>query len=104
MAVKTTYNGSEIMAQSVEVKDCPGFEGVELLFNLYAPESKANAFIQALGGKNTAEGVVLEVRNFPAEYGTDPWDPDKVPMIFRAWAGRKGWAAAMAGFLNDPNS
>lgn len=103
MAFKTTYNGREIMAQAVTVKDVPGFESVELIYNLYAPEKAANAFIAAMGGRNTAEGVILEVKNFPAEYGADPWGEDS-PMAFRAWAARKGWAAAMAGFLADPNS
>lgn len=104
MAEKIVYKGREVMAQAVEVKGVPGFENVEIVYNLYCTEKAANQFIQALGGKGTAEGVVIEVRNFPAEYGADPWDTENVPMAFRAWAGRKGWATAMAGFLADPNS
>lgn len=109
MAELTEVGGRRVIAQEVKVT-VPGFEEVVIVYNLMATEAAADEFIRRMGGpgldgKPSHEGVILEVRNWPAgEYGADPWDRGRSPSAFRAWASRAGWGLAMKAFIQDPNS
>jgi hypothetical protein len=81
----------------------PGFEGVEIVFNLMATSEQTDNFIKRMGGDGSHAPVVVEVKGWPAEFGPDPWGAT-APVVFRAWASRLGWGRAMREWLDDPNS
>lgn len=83
----------------------PGFEAVEIVFDLMATPAQVNEFIAKMGGGGTHKPVVVEVRNWPdKEFGPDPWDNNRVPGVWMAWVSKKGWGQAMKEYLDDPNA
>ena len=82
----------------------PGFETVGVTYNMLASEKDADIFSRKAGKDDSADGIVLGVEGWDAkQYGDDPWDYGKSPLGFRVWAARKGFAQAVAEFVNDPN-
>jgi hypothetical protein len=82
--------------------DMPGFEAVTITFNLMATGDQTDLFIRKMGGDGSYAAVVAAVDGWPKEFGPDPWGPD-APVVFRAWAARKGWGQAMREWLESPN-
>lgn len=83
----------------------PGFEAVEITYNLMATPEQSNGFIRHMGAQGSHVGVVVKVEGWPGdEFGSDPWNIQRVPMIWMTWAGKKGLLQAVEGYLNDPNS
>lgn len=83
----------------------PGFETVEITFNLMATPEQSNGFIRHMGSQGSHAGVVVSVEGWPKdEFGPDPWDVKRVPMIWTTWAAKKGLVKAIEEYLADPNS
>lgn len=85
---------------------CPvrGFEQVTITFNLLATPEQADNFIRRMGAADSHKGVVVKVEGWPKdEYGPDPWDIKRAPVIWTTWAAKKALTAAVDRYLNDPN-
>lgn len=103
MATSASVNGKRVIVQKITCT-LPGFEAVEITYNLMATEGEADAFIKRMGGDGSAAPVVVSVEGWDtAAYGADPWNKDKAPSVFRAWATRVGWGVALKAFITDPN-
>lgn len=83
----------------------PGFETVQITYNLAATLQQVDNLVRQSGTNGSHEGVIVTIEGWPAaEYGPNPWDAKRVPAIWFAWAGKKGWGLALQEYLNDPNS
>jgi len=83
----------------------PGFEQASITVNLMATPEQASNFVRRMGNDGSHTGVIVKVEGWDKdEFGPDPWDVKRVPGIWFAWCSQKGWALAMKGYLDDPNS
>lgn len=83
----------------------PGFEGVEITFDLMATPEQSSLFIRHMGALESHVGVVVKVEGWPEEvFGADPWDTKRVPVVWVTWAGKKALAQALEGYFDPPNS
>lgn len=83
----------------------PGFEMVEITYDLMATAEQCNGFIRHMGSQGSHVGVVVKVEGWPKdEFGPDPWDIKRVPVAWVTWAGKYGFRAALEEYLNPKNS
>jgi len=72
----------------------PGFEGVQVTFNLLASEAQYDAFMRSLA-RDAADVVITEITGWPS--GT-PFDAD-TPLLFRLWLAQDGYIEAVKAYL-----
>jgi hypothetical protein len=79
----------------------PGFEAVEIDYNLMASEKQIDLWTKSLGTLG-ADSIVADVRGWPKSHGEDAFGADS-PMAFRIWACQRGMQDAVKAFVADPN-
>lgn len=79
---------------------CPieGLEAVHVTYNMACVDNALQRFQRSLGQDNA--GVVIEIADWPEQLG-DPFG-GRSPIVFRIWAVKQGYSAAMQLLLNDP--